>query len=543
MRGTELFRKSLIRWSCLIAIACMGLAAGVLAGESKTASSFVDVNYSAVGVFPRGVSYEGISLEGKTLQQAQLEIQQYVNERLLRKIQWNVCGDTYEYNAASFETALTNPEVLDQLEALTMSGNLVDQYKKQKDLDQNPVDLDLKFAYNTELVKDQVAGYAQIYTKSVSNASVRRENGQFIVTEAVTGISFDQESICVQLGRLMADFNSTEDIVYDFPYTETAPDYTGDIFRFSATPLGSFSTSGLGDEDRTQNIALAAQNINGKLFFPGEGISALAMYGPITAEAGFRYAPGYNQGRQEMTIGGGICQITTTLYNAVLRAELGIAVRKNHSMMVNYVPPAMDAMVAPSSNSDFIFVNTSNYPIFIESYTYDDAVYVNIWGIEERPANRTIAFRQEVVSIEWPAVPYVFVPNDEECVYGAVRVNYKLTTAVEVHPKMHAKSYKQVYVDGILVEETLLNSDSYGAMTGIIYHASDCIVTGEVRPDTSSSAVFPYIGWTSFLNVKTVNGEVWPYVNDIGEAPLTSAEAQAAIDEAMAGETAPAVGN
>ena len=103
--------------------------------------------------------------------------------------------------------------------------------------------------------------------------------------------------------------------------------------------------------------------MNGRIFYPGETISALDLYGAVTTENGYAEAPGYNQGRVEMVVGGGVCQVTTTLYNAVLRAELDVSYRKNHSMMVNYVYPGMDAMVAPQDNSDFKFVNSSNHPI------------------------------------------------------------------------------------------------------------------------------------------------------------------------------------
>ena len=144
--------------------------------------------------------------------------------------------------------------------------------------------------------------------------------------------------------------------------------------------------------------------MNGRIFYPGETISALDLYGAVTTENGYAEAPGYNQGRVEMVVGGGVCQVTTTLYNAVLRAELDVSYRKNHSMMVNYVYPGMDAMVAPQDNSDFEFVNSSNHPIYIEAYVVDDRICINIWGIEERDANRSVRFRTEILSVSWPEI-------------------------------------------------------------------------------------------------------------------------------------------
>ena len=92
-------------------------------------------------------------------------------------------------------------------------------------------------------------------------------------------------------------------------------------------------------------------------------------------------------------------------YNAVLRAELDVSYRKNHSMMVNYVYPGMDAMVAPQDNSDFKFVNSSNHPIYIEAYVVDDRICINIWGIEERDANRSVR-SVSYTHLKWQHIVY-----------------------------------------------------------------------------------------------------------------------------------------
>lgn len=512
MKSFRIVRKRAVR-GIIFAVLVLG-AVRITAPAAETESKPYDLtlNTTVTGVFPRGVSYEGISLEGKTLEEAKSEIETYVSSRLMRYMTWNVLGNTYEYDGGSFATACPNYDIVNQLDDLTMSGNLVEQYKKQKDLDENPVNLDFEFTINADLILDQVQGYAGILSRSAANASVTRQSGQFIVTEAVNGISFDVNTIYNELVALISDFSTADPISYTFPYTETPAVYNSSHFNFSAVPLGSFSTSGLGDEDRRRNIELAAENMNGRVIYPGETASALNMYGAVTAENGYREAPGYNQGKVEMTIGGGVCQITTTLYNAVLRAELTVGYRKNHSMMVNYVSPGMDAMVSPKDNSDFTFVNSTNYPIYIESYVTGDSVCVNIWGVEERPASRSIGFTTEIYEVSWPAVLYNVVADDSKCQVGEVRVNYKHLVDVEVHPSLHCQSYKLVYDNGVLVETIPLNEDRYREMTGTIYRASDCNVSASVRPaEAGENAVFPYIGWTVELAITTLSGEEWPY--------------------------------
>ena len=472
----------------------------------------LSLNTSTVGIFPRGVSYAGISLEGKTLEEAKSEIADYITDRETRYMAWNILGNIYEYSASSFGVTCTNSDTVSQLDDLMLSGNIVEQYKKQKDLDESPVDLGLQFSMDTQTLHDTVSQYTTSLSRNVSNASVKRENAQFVVTEAVNGIAFDTEAIYNELLAQISDYSTADPISYTFPYTETPATYTSADFAFSELPLGSFYTDGLGDDNRRKNIIRAAQGMNGRVFYPGETISALDLYGAVTTENGYAEAPGYNQGKVEMVVGGGVCQVTTTLYNAVLRAELDVAYRKNHSMMVNYVYPGMDAMVSPQDNADFKFVNSSNHPIYIEAYVTGDRICINIWGIEERAENRSVRFRTEILSISWPSTLYNIVVNDQECQTGEVRVNYKHKVETEVHPAVSCVSYKQVYIDGQLVEETELNRDTYKESPGLIYRASDCNVSASVRPgNPGESVVFPYIGWTIDISVTTLSGAEWPY--------------------------------
>lgn len=483
-------------------------------GQVQAKSYDLTFNKKTTGVFGRGVSYEGISLEGKTYDEAVSEINEYANDRLTRYMQWDVLGYKYDYDGSSFSTTWTNPDVVSQLSNMTLEGNLVEQYKKQKDIDQSPIDLDLQFTVDEDAVRSTVAEYTSHFYKDPQNATVTRENGQFVVTDGVTGVSFDTDAIAAELLAKIEDFSTADSIQYSFPFTETPSTYDSSYFNFSPTPLGSYTTTRLGDAPRTNNIRVSAQNLNGNVIYPGETASTLKMFHDVTEENGYQMGLGYELGKVVPSMGGGICQTTTTLYNAVIRAELTVVSRKSHSMIVSYVEPALDATVDYKSGLDFTFTNTLNYPIYIESYVDGDSVTVNIWGVEEREANRTIAFTStRTTGFVWQDPLYVQRVDDVNCKVGNVNVAYKQKTLTDPHPGFTAQSYKHVYIDGVEQSVDLLNTSVYGPASGELIHASDCTVQARPNevPTGSSWATLPNIGIAFTIDTYTLSGEQWPY--------------------------------
>ena len=499
----------------LAMVASMIVSAFADEAASVRAKSYnLTLNKKTTGVFGRGVSYEGISLEGKTYDEAVAEINDYVNARLTRYMQLDVLGYQYDYDGNAFSTTWTNPDVVDQLQNLTLKGSLVEQYKKQKDLDQNPVDLDLQFSIDEDAVRSTVAEYTNHFYQEPKNATVTRENGQFIVTEGVTGVSFDTDAIANELIAKIEDFSNADSFQYSFPFTETAPTYDSSSFNFSPTPLGSYTTDRLGDAARTTNITVSANNLNGNVIYPGQTASALKMFHDVIADNGYVMGLGYESGKVVPSMGGGICQTTTTLYNAVIRAELTVGNRQSHSMIISYVEPALDATVDYPSGLDFTFVNSSNYPIYIESYVNGDSVTVNIWGVEERPANRTVTFTSEITTgFTWPSPLYNQIVDDTVCQVGEVNVAYKQKTTVDPHPGFTAKSYKHVFIDGVEQSVEPMNTAIYGPSSGTLYHASDCTVQAAPKevPKGTSWASLPNLGIAFTIDTYTMSGETWPY--------------------------------
>lgn len=147
--------------------------------------------------------------------------------------------------------------------------------------------------------------------------------------------------------------------------------------------LSTFTTKyGTGDVNRNINIALAAKSINSVVLMPGETFSYNDLIGECSTKTGYKAATIYMNGELSTGIGGGICQVSTTLYNTVLRANLEIVERRNHSLGVTYVPSGQDAMVSIGTQ-DFKFKNNREYPIKVVAYVGTGSVTCQIYGLKQ----------------------------------------------------------------------------------------------------------------------------------------------------------------
>ena len=186
-----------------------------------------------------------------------------------------------------------------------------------------------------------------------------------------------------------------------------------DVLGESSTDYSSSSSN------RRTNIETGVSKLNGKVLYPGEELSVCDSVVPFSAENGYAPAPSYEMGAVVESYGGGICQVSTTLYLAVLRAELEVTERYNHSMLVNYVKPSMDAAIAEGSK-DFKFRNNTDAPIYIFGYASNGEVGFRIYGHETRDReNRRVSFESETLSSTEPESK---IQADSNLAFGEKRV-------------------------------------------------------------------------------------------------------------------------
>ena len=222
--------------------------------------------------------------------------------------------------------------------------------------------------------------------------------------------------------------------------------------------LGTFSTRyDASNTDRTTNLKLAAGKINGTVLGAGEEFSYNKVVGERTIAAGYKEAKVYSNGEVVDGLGGGICQISSTLYNAVVLANLDVTQRRNHQFVTSYLPAGRDATVVYGSQ-DFKFKNTRKYPIKVEASVANGIAKITIYGIKENP-DYEISFQTNTIS----TIPFSTIYQDDASLAaGQEKVKQKGSNGIVT------ETYKIVKSNGSVVEKKLLSKDVYNAMQKII---------------------------------------------------------------------------
>ena len=215
------------------------------------------------------------------------------------------------------------------------------------------------------------------------NASAVWHDGRVEVTPGHSGEVLDSDGAVAQITQAILvplnDRQAPPDVV-PLPCRETPPRITTDALREVDTVLGSYSTSyASSSANRANNVVEAAKTINHTIVMPGETFSFNKTVGPRSEDTGFLEAPVIVHGKMETGIGGGICQVSTTLYNAVLLANLQIVTRNHHSLPSHYVPTGLDATVSYGT-LDFRFRNSSTAPVVIESQQGGGRLMMRVLG-------------------------------------------------------------------------------------------------------------------------------------------------------------------
>jgi vancomycin resistance protein YoaR len=216
--------------------------------------------------------------------------------------------------------------------------------------------------------------YDEIY-KPMVNASYTTNPYSFVVEE--TGVSFDVDEVVETIKAV----GTNEE--YRFALEYTYPEKTVKDFSMDAFPdiLGTHTTKYTNNADRTNNLRLASNAISETVLMPGETFSFNSIVGPRTVARGYKEAAVYSDGTVTNGVGGGICQVVTTLYNAVIQADLKVTERRNHTFVPSYANPGFDATVAYGSQ-DFKFMNSREYPIKIVSVVANGYCTVTIYGVK-----------------------------------------------------------------------------------------------------------------------------------------------------------------
>ena len=411
-------------------------------------------------VIPEHISICGTDVSGMSVEEANAVVNQYVDQ--YENVSFTLTADDKSIKADGDDIGLCakNADVTERALRYGKEGNLIARYKANADMKAGKSkDFAVSLTSDTATVEAYLnENKSDLVTEAVDN-TVKLVDGKFEYVEGSEGVALMTGKSAVKI----ADFISTDwdgkDASIELLTEKDEPRGTKEELATIHDVLGSYHTDfGTVVNGRTNNIKNGASRLNGLVIYPGETVSVSEAIGPTTAENGYFPAGSYENGTTVETYGGGICQVSTTLYNAVIRAELEIVTRAAHSMIVSYVEPSMDAAIADGIK-DLQFKNNQETPVYIEGYTSGGIIYFNIYGKETRPANRRVDFVSEVTSQTDPEKEYVPV--------GDQPVGY-IETTVKPHIGYTARLWKIVYENDVEVSRKVFNNSKYNPSKEVI---------------------------------------------------------------------------
>ena len=427
-----------------------GLLLSLMAGLLLT--GFPAEAKSREDVIPAGVYAEEVDLSGMTKEEAKKAVAAYTEGRAEEKITLKIEEEALEVTRGELGVSWNNPEIIDEALSIGKSGNLIQRYKSLKDLEAENEIYDLAYTADKELIQTVVEEKCTSYNREAVNMGLQKTESGFEIIEGKQGIVVDEGKAVEAVARFVETELSEGTTEMKIPTKISQPKGSREELAKVKDIIGTFSTSfKSSNADRSKNLRTGADHINGTVVYPGETFSVYEKTSPYTVANGYGTAGAYLNGKVIDSIGGGICQVSTTLYNAVLRAELEVVQRQPHSMLVSYVQESADAAIA-GTYKDFKFKNNSETPIYIEGYTTSGKEIVfKIYGQETRPSNRKIEFTNKVLSRTPSATQLV--------ADGAQGIGYRVVESG--HNGCVAELYKNVYIDGKLQSTEKVNKSSY----------------------------------------------------------------------------------
>lgn len=296
-------------------------------------------------------------------------------------------------------------------------------------------------------MEEEIAGICAKNAREDVNAEMTFSSDGFSYTEGKNGVVCDYFSLLSDATRALGEGGSE----ITLSCREVAPAVTVEALKARSRPLASFATRfDPANAPRSHNVALAASRISGTTVGAGEVFSFNEVVGKRTAENGFEEAAVILEGEFVQGVGGGVCQVSTTLFGAALRAGLTVVESRPHSLSVGYVQPSQDAMV--SEYSDLKLQNPYQYPVFLQSVVENGTLSFTVFGLPD--GNRYEVESRVLFTLDPP--PAKIVDGTENRIVRAEKRG------------MASESWRSVYDgEGNLLSRTLVRRDTYACIQGI----------------------------------------------------------------------------
>ena len=350
-------------------------------------------------------------------------------------------------------------KVVEQAFSYGKTGSKWDRYHALKDISKEKLVIEEEYAVNHEAATEILKEKAVPLANHAVNATITKYSGGFNITTEKEGKTVNIKKTIASLEQFLNEAWDYKNFEQEVILKKETPTIKAADLETIKDELGSFSTDA-GGGTRWQNLKTGIGKINGLVVMPGEEVSVHDVTAPYDADHGYVAAGSYENGQVVDTYGGGICQVSSTLYNALLRAEVEIVKRYPHSMLVSYVDPSADAAIA-GDVKDLVFKNNYGTPIYIEgNIDGSNRLIVKIYGKEVRDKNREVKYESEIISTTEYETVY---KADSEKGIGSMEGGGSPHTGKE------ARLWKIIFENGKEVSRDDINYSKYNKSDYIIY--------------------------------------------------------------------------
>ena len=378
-------RKLFPVWTLLVIALCAGVwlfGANLYSDRMAAYEAYAAIRQTVgQNTFYPGVTVDGIDLGGMTMEEARALYAGRQQEQT-DAFSLVVASGERRWRITSQEVPVTfdAPAVLERAYAVGRAGTLEERYAEIQRVAREGAAFTTGFEYDRGAVRglvDTIAGSLDVEMKNAALDAFDVTNRTFTFTEASAGYVIDRDAL---EAAILAALDAREyDRVIVPQGSAVQPTVTLAQLKGQFGRVSSFTTTTTKDSDRNTNIALSAEALNGRVVQPGQTLSFNSCTGQRTGAKGYREAGAIAGGVLVDDTGGGVCQTSSTLFNAVIRADLQIVERYAHSWPSSYVNKGEDATVNWPS-LDFVFRNNGEYPVFVVAWYENQQVTVEIYG-------------------------------------------------------------------------------------------------------------------------------------------------------------------
>lgn len=417
------------------------------------------VVYSLFRVLNSNIIYDGIKIdEFNVSNMTEKEALKFLNRNMeklkKRNIRLTYNDKKYTYSIEDLGFEFLYEEAVNEAYRIGRTGNIINRLINIIKVKLNGREIKLQISCNRDKILKIVESISDDIYIEAKDAKLHFNKRQIHIEDEVVGKSVDKEEL---INRIVESIQRGDVYSIEIPVRNIIPKISKDLLSRINGIIGEYSTSFLGSsKNRIENIRLSANAIKGKMLLPGEAISFNETTGPIRREYGYKDAIVIIGGKYTSGIGGGVCQTSTTLYNALIRAGVTILERSPHSIPPAYVDFGHDAAVAENL-LDLKFRNDFEYPIYIDTEIKDNRIYAYVYGdVSER--DYTVKIESEVIE--------VIKPKEEIIIDEKLKPGVRLLVQ-EGRNGYRVKTYRYIIKNGTIVDKELISSDYYREMNYI----------------------------------------------------------------------------